>query len=78
MSTKKRVQEFIQTRLLGAKMTIEEDTSLFEGGILDSMNLTELISFLEQEWRIKVSPSEVCLENFNTISNLVRFVEHPR
>ena len=78
MNTKERLQDFIHSRILKGKTTIQDETSLFEGGVLDSINLTELITFLEEQWGISVSPSDVCLENFNTVSNLARFLEHSR
>lgn len=46
---------------------IPRDKSLFNEGILDSLTLLELISFIEEEFAVTIEDSEVSLENFETL-----------
>jgi acyl carrier protein len=51
------------------------DTDGFmENGILDSMNVMELVSFLEQRFEIQVADHEIVPDNFDSIHQLACFV----
>ncbi len=50
------------------------DASFLEHGIIDSTGVLELVSFLEQQYGIKVEDSELVPENLDSINQLVRFV----
>ncbi len=53
---------------------LDSDQSLIVEGVIDSLGIFTLISFIEQEFSIKVRPEDVALENFesvNAIKNLV-------
>ncbi|HLF03778.1 MAG TPA: acyl carrier protein [Dehalococcoidia bacterium] len=53
---------------------LDADRSLISDGVIDSLGIFTLISFIEQEFSIKVLPEDVVLENFesvNTIKSLV-------
>ena len=54
---------------------IEADTLLFSSGLLDSFSMIELVSFLEKETGTRVKPTEVTLENFDSISRMLSFLE---
>jgi len=54
---------------------IDAETSLFQDQVLDSLNLVELITFVETEFGIKVAPSEVSIDNLDTVSRIVGFIE---
>lgn len=50
------------------------DTDLFATGGLDSLLFVELLFALEREFAIRVSPEELELENFQSISRIAEFV----
>ena len=54
---------------------VDADTSLFQGQVLDSLNLVELITFVEIHFGIKVAPSEVSIDNLDTVSRIVGFIQ---
>ena len=62
----------------GQPKTIEEDESLIERGILDSMALMDLIMFIEERTGVRVPDSEVTLENFETAARIVDLVTRLR
>lgn len=51
-----------------------DDASLLENGILDSMNVMELVLFLEEKWGIKIEDTEIVPDNFDSVSYLAAFV----
>lgn len=55
---------------------ISNETSLFISGLLDSLDVLTLISFLEKTFSIKVRPYEVSLETFDTIDKLCHYIEN--
>ncbi len=53
---------------------IKDDLLIFKEGILDSMGLVSLISFLEEEFNIKVSDKDLVEENFESINAITEFI----
>jgi acyl carrier protein len=54
---------------------IENETSLINNGIIDSMGIVEIIEYLESTFDIVVEDTEVDLKNFDTVLNIVKFIE---
>jgi len=52
---------------------VEADSELFSSGWLDSVSMLELIAFVEREAGIEVTPDDVTLANFDTVSRMLRF-----
>jgi len=77
MSIEQQVREYIVQNLLFASdnATLSNDDSLLERGIIDSTGVLELIFFLEQQFGIKVHDAELIPENFDSLNNIVRFVQ---
>ncbi len=51
-----------------------DDASFLENGILDSMNVMELVPFVEEKWGITIEDTELIPENFDSVSGLAGFV----
>ncbi len=60
-------QEFMYDQSL-VELTI--DTSLIKEGIIDSMGIFRLITFLEERFDFTIEPEEVVLESFETITTI--------
>jgi acyl carrier protein len=60
---------------LARKQSIIADSSLLEGGIIDSLGVLDLINFLEEEFKILVCEEDLRPENFETITTMVAFVQ---
>lgn len=78
---KQKIQEVVLgcvTNLL-EEQDIEEtpdaETSLFNGGLLDSMAMIRLVSMLERELDITMAPGEVTVDSFDTIAGIVAAVQ---
>lgn len=70
------IRKFIvENFLFGQNVAFTDDDSLQEKGIIDSTGILELVSHLEDTYRVKVGDNELLPENLDTISTLVRFLE---
>lgn len=47
---------------------LSNDTSFLEFGVLDSMGIIELIVFIEEEFGIEISYSEILPENMDSVN----------
>jgi len=71
------VKRFVMDRyLIGedpARLT--PTTPLLSGGILDSMSVLELVSFLEDRFRVEFQPHELDRDHFDSLDAISRLVE---
>ena len=51
------------------------DDSFLEKGIIDSTGVMELVSFIEEEFKVSVDDDELIPENLDTINRLASFVK---
>jgi acyl carrier protein len=58
--------------------SIEHDSDMLAGGVIDSLGITELIGFLERVYGIKVTDDDIDAENFRSIESIAAFVEGKR
>jgi len=77
---KKTVREFIRENFhyRGEIESLSESDSLLEAGLIDSMGVLELVTFLESTFSIEVADEEVVPENIDTIGGVVAYVRRKR
>lgn len=51
------------------------DTPLFSSGALDSVAMLNLITLVEEQSGIEIRADEVTLDNFDTVTRILRFTE---
>jgi acyl carrier protein len=73
-----RILTFIRQELLDEDAQVDVDTSLFRRQLLDSMSLTSLIAFLEDEFQVRIGAMEIVYENLDTVNSMVAFIERKR
>ena len=79
MSDADTILEFIRDEAVDAPPeTITADTSLFRDQLLDSMSLTSLITFLEDEFSIKIGAMDIVFENLDTVNHMLAFIERKK
>lgn len=71
----KKVRNYIISASLANTDHIENDTLIFETGLLDSMGLLFLIEFIKEEFKVETQDEELVVENFESINSIVAFVE---
>lgn len=72
---KDQLREFVCKTTFSDTHKIKNGTLLFEEGIFDSMGLLNLISFMEENFCIKVDDSELDVANFGSINAIASFLE---
>jgi acyl carrier protein len=75
-----RVRNFVKDNFLymHSNFELEDDDRLLEKGVLDSMSIVEMISFIESEFGVQASDDEVSDANFGSLSGIARFVGQKR
>lgn len=53
----------------------ERDMDLFEEDILDSLGVAELLTRIEEETGVIISPSEVVRDDINTVNKILELVK---
>jgi acyl carrier protein len=73
---KTKIRQFIiENFLFGNADGLNDDTSFLEEGIIDSTGVLELITFLEEEFSIKVEDAELIPENLDSMNNVDSFLQ---
>jgi len=72
------IKDFLEEELAVEVESLDSDSPLFSSGIVDSFALVALMTFLEDEGDIRVSPSEVNLDNMDSISRILAYLETKR
>jgi len=74
---KDRIREFIVSTLLQGEESIDltERTPLVSSGIVDSLTSLEIGVFIEETFKIQISPAELvnpeCMETIDSIARLI-------
>lgn len=50
------------------------DASFLENGIIDSMNVLELVMFVEEKFKVKVDDGDIVPDNFDSVSKLAVYI----
>ena len=53
----------------------EKDIDLFESGLLDSLGIIEVLLKIEENFGLKLQPTDLEREDMATVDNLVKFLE---
>ena len=54
---------------------IEPGYQLLENGLIDSLDIVQLIAFLEEKFGITLVDNDFDISNFSTIESMVSFIE---
>ena len=71
---KEVIKTFILEEFLPKGYFLDDDTDLFDSGIIDSLGVIKLTAFIEESFRIVINPSEVRFENFNSVNKIVEII----
>jgi len=73
--TRSKIKDYILESTFDDVENITDKTLIFEKGVLDSMGLLFLIEFLKEEFGVTTNDDELVVENFESINNIVTFLE---
>jgi acyl carrier protein len=74
------VEDFLRTELGEGRGrgSIEPDENLIKRGILDSLGLMQLVTFLEERFGIEVEDQDLVPDNFRSLNEIGAFLEQKR
>jgi acyl carrier protein len=74
ISIKTKIKEYILQATFVEKDKIKDDSLIFKEGYFDSMGFVVLITYLEENFGIKTTDSDLVEENFESINAITDFV----
>lgn len=74
MKIHQQIRQYIIQASLSNEESIQDDTLIFEQGLLDSMGLLFLVQFLSDEFKVNTADDELDRDNFESINAIVSYV----
>jgi acyl carrier protein len=68
------IQEYIQKAAFVDKNKIQNDSLIFKEGYFDSMGFIVLITFLEDNFGIRIGDEDLIEENFESINAITSYI----
>lgn len=80
MEIRDQIRRYIAENLLFTDndFPYDDDSSFLKNGVVDSTGVMELVSYVEKEFGIVVQPQEVVPDNFDSVSNLARYIQRKK
>lgn len=75
MSSKTALTNYIQQEFLRGNKTLRTDEDLLSSGILNSLGILKLVSFIEERFDLRVPDEDIVFENFQTIDALSSYLD---
>lgn len=73
--TREHLLEFLSSKTRADLSRVEDDTPLFSTGTVDSFAMVDLMFWLEKQTKARIGPDDVSIDNFDTVSRILAFVE---
>ena len=74
MLSESQLIDFLKSDLQ-VQCALDGDVKLFSTGELDSVAMLDLITFVETKSGIQIRPEDVTLDNFDSVSVILRFIK---
>jgi len=75
IAMKSKLITFITEQLLNNSKTIETDTELLVSGILDSLAVMNLVTYIEKVIEKEIPPLDITLKNFSSVGAILDYLE---
>ena len=74
---KQKIRRYIADNILftGNGYPYSDEVSFLSEGVVDSMNVLELVMFVEQNFGVKVDDQEIIPDNFDSITKLATYIQ---
>jgi acyl carrier protein len=71
------ILKYIETDLIVSEISFDlnADDDLLGSGLLDSLGMMKLISFIEKEFKLKIPAEDMVIENFMTVSCITTYLK---
>ena len=76
MTIEERIKDYIARNLLFSDNGFphSDEASFLEEGIVDSVGVMELVTFVEDSFGLKIDDMDVIPDNFDSVSRLASFI----
>ncbi len=73
---KTQIKKFIAENMLfsGDGFTHADDASLLEAGVIDSIGVMELVTFIGNAFKVTVPPEDILPDNFDSVQKLADYI----
>jgi methoxymalonate biosynthesis acyl carrier protein len=78
LDIRQQIHDYLVTELASERESFTPDENLLAQGIIDSMGILSLVTFMETRFGIKASDDDMVPENFETLEALRLFVERKK
>ena len=69
-----KVKQYVLRETFVEADKIQDDTLIFKEGFFDSMGFIKLITFIEEEFNIRTSDTDLVEDNFESIKAIALFI----
>ena len=73
-----RILDYLRLELAVSEAELDRDVNLLTGGLLDSMGILRLATFVGEEFGIEIQPADFVIENFSSVSAIASFISRVR
>ena len=63
-----------EVEAMASRSIDDPDTEIFTSGILDSLNILNILTFLESEFQLQINPFDINLDTMGTINNICDYI----
>jgi acyl carrier protein len=78
-AVREQIRAFVlQTFPAARKRAFDDEVALLASGIVDSLGMLDMVSFVEESFAIRLSDDELSPENFANVRSLASFVTSKR
>ena len=75
MNIDEAIIKFVTRELLNSSLEVEADDNLLSDGMVDSMGMLRLVSYIEELMQLTIPHEDLVIENFRTIKAIVDYLE---
>lgn len=68
---KEQIKNFIIETFMYGKGPLKDDEPLFDSGIMDSLGLIKLLTFIEETFKAGIDMSQLTMEKFGTVNDII-------
>ena len=75
METQNTLQKFVSQELLNNGHQVQPEENLLMDGMIDSIGMLRLVTFIEEEYRLKIPYEDLTIENFRSIKVILEYLQ---
>ena len=69
------LKTYMQNELINGEVTLNDDDDLLLSGLIDSLGVVRLITFIEETFDTHIPPEDITIENFGTVQSIADYIQ---